>query len=178
MRQFPSILMSPTRALLLMAMLGAPLLSGCVEEGIFAHPSQTRGNKVDPELLSQLVVGTSSRADATALIGSPTARGSFDDNTWIYIGETTKPRIGGTLEVEDQHIVVLSFDGGGILRKIEQRGMEDSSKVAVVERKTPSPGNNASILQQLLGNVGRFSPGSAGSSNQNTTGGVGGANKF
>lgn len=178
MRQFPSILMSPMRALLLTAALGAPMLNGCAEEGVLSHPAQTRGNKVDPELLAQLVIGTSSRADATALIGSPTARASFDDNTWIYIGETTRPRISGTLAIEDQRIVVLTFDTGGILRKVEQRGMEDSAQVAVVDRATPSPGNNASIMQQLLGNVGRFSPGSAVGSNQNTTGGVGGANKF
>ena len=38
-----------------------------------------RGNKVDAEHLKELVPGTSTKADVTALIGSPTARDSFDD---------------------------------------------------------------------------------------------------
>lgn len=147
-------------------------LSACAGPDFMTFPPQTRGNKVDPELLAQLVPGTSTRADVVTLIGSPTAKATFDDNTWIYIGEVTKPIIGGTQEVRDQQVVMLTFDAGGVLRNIEKRGPDDSQNVAVVNRATPSPGNNASILQQLLGNVGRFNPGpTAGTSN--TTGGVG-----
>ncbi len=169
----------PLRALLLAASLAASV-SACAAPDFMSFPPQTRGNKVDPELLAQLVPNTSSRADAVALIGTPTARATFDDNTWIYIGEVTKPVIGGTQKVRDQQVVLLTFDQGGTLRKIENRGPEDAQNVSVVSRATPSPGNNASVLQQLLGNVGRFSPGGAGSpgEKQNSTGGTGGANNF
>lgn len=160
---------------LLLAMAATVPLGGCVSD-LYTFPPQTRGNKVDPELLAQLVPGTSSRADATALIGSPTTHGSFDDNTWIYIGEVTKPVIGGTQSVRDQQVVVLTFDQGGILRNIEKRGPDDSQNVAVVSRTTPSPGNNATILQQLLGNVGRFTPGAG--QKPNNAGGTGSANNF
>ena len=34
--------------------------------------------------------------------------------------------------------------------------------VEIVSRTTPSPGNDVSFLQQLLGNVGRFNPGGPG----------------
>jgi hypothetical protein len=37
--------------------------------------------------------------------------------------------------------------------------MADAVPVAVASRTTPTPGNEASFLQQLLGNVGRFNPG-------------------
>jgi outer membrane protein assembly factor BamE (lipoprotein component of BamABCDE complex) len=152
--------------------------SACAAPDFMTFPPQTRGNKVDPELLSQLVPGTSSRADATALIGSPTARATFDDNTWIYIAEVTKPIIGGTQRIREQQVLVLTFDQGGTLRNIEKRGQEDSQPVDVVSRSTPSPGNNASVLQQLLGNVGRFSPGGSPGQKQNNTGGTGSANNF
>jgi outer membrane protein assembly factor BamE (lipoprotein component of BamABCDE complex) len=155
------------------------MLAGCdVAPGLLSFPPQTRGNKVDPESLAQLVPGTSSRADVVALIGSPTARGTFDDNTWIYIGEVTKPMIAGTETVRDQHVVVLTFDQGGILRGIEQRGRDAGQDVSVVSRSTPSPGNDATILQQLLGNVGRFNPSPGAGQQQNTTGGVGPGNSF
>jgi outer membrane protein assembly factor BamE (lipoprotein component of BamABCDE complex) len=163
--------------LLLLAGLALPA-AACSGPDFMTFPPQTRGNKVDPELLAQLVPGTSSRADATALIGSPTTRATFDDNTWIYIGEVTKPVIGGTQRVRDQQVVVLTFDQGGILRNIDRRGPEDAQSVSVVSRATPSPGNNASVLQQLLGNVGRFNPGGSATQRQNLTGGTGGANSF
>ncbi|KAA5608501.1 outer membrane protein assembly factor BamE [Rhodovastum atsumiense] len=123
-----------------------------------AFPPQVRGNKVDPDLLAQLVPGTSSRADVIALIGSPTAKATFDDNTWLYIGEVTRPVIAATNTVLDQQVVVLTFDGSGVLRTVERKNQDDSVPVAVVSRATPAPGNDASFLQQLIGNVGKFSP--------------------
>jgi outer membrane protein assembly factor BamE (lipoprotein component of BamABCDE complex) len=168
------------RPLHLFLLAGLALNVGaCAAPDFMTFPPQTRGNKVDPELLAQLVPGTSSRADATALIGSPTARATFDDNTWIYINEVTKPVIGGTQRIRDQQVVVLTFDQGGVLRNIEKRGQDDAQNVTVVSRVTPSPGNSASVLQQLLGNVGRFSPGgNTSGQKQNQTGGTGGANNF
>ncbi len=153
-------------------------LAGCSLPAFMTFPPQTRGNKVDPELLGQLTPGTSTRADATSLLGSPTAHASFDDNTWIYIGETTKPVIGGTQSVSDQQVVVLTFDQGGVLRNIEKKTEADAEPVSIVSRTTPSPGNDTSVLQQLLGNVGRFSPGGAAGGQGNLIGGTGGANNY
>jgi len=148
-------------ALLLLAPL---LLGGCSVDtsGFFSYPAQARGNRIDPDQLAQLVPGTSTRNDAAALLGSPTARATFDDNTWIYISELTKPVIGATNSVQDQQTVTLAFDQAGVLRRIDRKGMDDSVPVEVVSRTTPTPGNDVSFLQQLLGNVGRFNPGGPG----------------
>jgi outer membrane protein assembly factor BamE (lipoprotein component of BamABCDE complex) len=154
---------------LLAALLGLAALAGCAMPDFMSFPPQVRGNKVDNELLAQLVPGTSTRADATALIGSPTARATFDDNTWLYIGEVTKPVIAGTNAVLDQQVVVLTFDQQGVLRGIDRRSQGDSVPVSVVSRTTPAPGNDASFLQQLLGNVGKFN--AAGSDSSGRQGG-------
>jgi outer membrane protein assembly factor BamE (lipoprotein component of BamABCDE complex) len=135
-----------------------------------------RGNHVDADALKELVPGTSTRADVTSLIGSPTIKAPFDDNSWIYIGETTKPVIGGTQAVLNQNVVVLNFNPGGVLSSITKKNGADSMQVSVNQNATPSPGSDASILQQLLGNVGKFSPGgslpsSGGSSNRSGTSG-------
>jgi len=73
-------------------------------------PPQVRGNKVDPESLKELVPGTSTKSDVSAVIGSPTAHDTFDDNTWLYISELTQERIGRTLGELNQNVVVLNFD--------------------------------------------------------------------
>lgn len=138
-------------------LLGAVLLlGGC---SIFGAPDVIRGNKVDAYRLQELVPGTSTQADVTALIGSPTARATFDRNTWLYISESTHIRIGQTLGVDDQAVVALSFDDAGVLRGIKKYGQDNALPVTVVARTTPSPGTEASFLQQLFGNVGRFNAG-------------------
>jgi outer membrane protein assembly factor BamE (lipoprotein component of BamABCDE complex) len=144
------------RRLLLVSCL---LLSCC---SWLAPPPQLRGNKVDPDQLKELTPGTSTKADVTAVIGSPTATATFDNNTWLYISETTQTRIARTLGEVDQNVVVLSFDDRGLLKNVSKIGKEDSLPVTVVARTTPSPGTEASFLQQLLGNVGRFNPAGAG----------------
>ncbi len=148
-------------ALLALVLLAAAPLGGCSFDtsGFLSHPVQARGNRVDPDQLAQLVPGTSTRGDANALLGSPTTRAAFDDDTWIYISELTKPVIGATNAVQDQKTVTLVFDRAGVLRRIDKKGMEDGVDVDVVSRTTPTPGNESSFLQQLLGNVGRFNPG-------------------
>ena len=157
----------PFRRLLPLLLL-APL-AGCFLPGFMTYPPQVRGNLVDADSLKELIPGTSTRADATSLLGSPTIKAPFNDNSWIYVGEVTKPVIGGTQEVLNQQVVVLNFDAKGVLTGITRKGAKDSLPVAVVSRTTPSPGSNASILQQLLGNVGRFTPGGpVGSSSTST----------
>ncbi|MBN8874744.1 MAG: outer membrane protein assembly factor BamE [Rhodospirillales bacterium] len=145
-------------------------LGGC---GWLMPPPQVRGNHVDPDQLKELVPGTSTRADVTALIGSPTARATFDDNTWLYITETTQPRIGATLAVLSQKVVVLAFDDRGVLRDIRTVDQDQAEPLQMVSRTTPSPGTEASFLQQLFGNIGRFN--AAGSSAGSTGTNQGGA---
>jgi outer membrane protein assembly factor BamE (lipoprotein component of BamABCDE complex) len=155
---FPSDLFKPARSACLAAVLA--LLAGC---SFFEAKPQVRGNKPDPDAMKELIPGTTTRADATALLGSPTAKATFDDNTWLYITETTRSRIGRTPGVLNQQVVVLTFNGDGVLQNVKRLNQADSLPVHVVARATPSPGNESSILQQLFGNIGRFTPGGLGS---------------
>jgi outer membrane protein assembly factor BamE (lipoprotein component of BamABCDE complex) len=130
---------------------------------------QLRGNRVDPDSIKELTPGISTKADVTAVIGSPTARDTFDDNTWLYISELTQQRIGRTLGEIQQNVVVLNFDDKGVLKSIDKLNQENALPVSVIARTTASPGTEASFMQQLLGNIGRFNPTGAG-----TPGGAGG----
>ena len=164
------------RQVLLSAMIAAPLLLGAMVSGcsLVEAPKQLRGNRVDADQIKELVPGTSTRADATSLLGSPTAKATFDDNTWIYIGEVTRTRVGRAPGILQQDVVVLNFDQGGVLRGVKRLNQEDSRNVAVVSRSTPSPGSEASFMQQLLGNVGKFNAGGLGASS--SPGGSGASN--
>jgi outer membrane protein assembly factor BamE (lipoprotein component of BamABCDE complex) len=149
---------------------GAAVLARCLSMtaclsvtacGWLLPPPQTRGNKVGEEELKELVPGTSTKSDVTALIGSPTQRATFDENTWLYITEVTRPRVGRTLGLLDQDVVVLTFDDRDVLSGVKTVTSADAIPVTVIARTTPSPGTEASFLQQLLGNIGKFNAGGA-----------------
>jgi outer membrane protein assembly factor BamE (lipoprotein component of BamABCDE complex) len=152
-----------------LTLLACLLVGGC---SFFQAQSQLRGNHVDAEQLKELVPGTSTRADVTALVGSPTAKATFDDNTWLYISEVTRPRIARVQGILNQNVTVLSFNDQGVLQDVKQLNKDDAIPVSVVARTTPSPGTEASFLQQLFGNIGRFN---ALGQTQQTTGPSGGA---
>ncbi len=153
-------------------LLTATLLSGC---SFFEQPPHLRGNAVDPDSLKDLVVGTSTRVDVNSLLGSPTAKAVFDDNTWLYISEVTQPRIGRVQGINSQAVIVMNFDQSGVLRGIKKLDQDDGKEVTVVSRATPSPGSDATFLQQLLGNVGKFTPGGGSSAAVNNAGASGNA---
>jgi outer membrane protein assembly factor BamE (lipoprotein component of BamABCDE complex) len=143
---------SVTRA----AALGLVLLvAGC---GWLAPTPVVRGNHPDADALKELTPGTSTKQDVTALIGSPTAHATFDDNTWLYIGEFTQTRIGETPAVISQKVVVATFNDAGVLQHMDVRNKADALPVSVIARTTPSPGTQASFMQQLFGNIGKFVP--------------------
>ena len=125
---------------------------------MFLRPTEVRGNRVDSDELKQLVPGTSTQADVTSLLGSPTARGTFDQNSWYYISELTRPVIAGTQGVLGQSVVVLTFNNQGVLQDVHALNQKDAMNVPITGRTTPSPGTQATFLQQLLGNIGRFTP--------------------
>ncbi len=141
----------------------APLLlslavGGCGVFHIFAPTDTRRGEMIDADQLRQLIPGTSTRADVTSLVGSPTAHATFDDNTWIYIGQITSTRIGRVPGVKAQKVVVMKFDPNGTLRSLKALDKADGNDIAMAAGATPSPGSEATFMQQLLGNVGTFRP--------------------
>jgi outer membrane protein assembly factor BamE (lipoprotein component of BamABCDE complex) len=133
--------------------IGLPL-AGC---SLFEAQSTTRGDPIDVDSLKQLTPGVTTTADASALLGSPTAHETFDDNSWIYISQITRPRVGRLPGVLQQRVVVLNFDGTGVLRSVKVYDKADGRAVNMAPGTTATPGASVSVLQQLFGNVGRFS---------------------
>lgn len=151
--------------LALLATGGCAWMPSVPGAGLFESPRTIRGHQVDEEVLAQVTVGVSSRADVETLLGSPSVTGTFDDGAWYYISGVTRQRPGRTLALEDQRVVAILFDGRGTVREIKRLGQDDAQDVQVVSRVTPSPGNDRTLLQQLFGNLGRLGPGVGGAGN-------------
>jgi outer membrane protein assembly factor BamE (lipoprotein component of BamABCDE complex) len=116
---------------------------------------------VDQAELSQLVPGTSTRADVLALLGTPSATGTFDGEHWYYISAITRALPGRASTIEDQRVVAIRFNEAGQVADIRTLGPEDGRDIAFASRTTPTPGTERTLLQQLFGNLGRLSPSAA-----------------
>jgi outer membrane protein assembly factor BamE (lipoprotein component of BamABCDE complex) len=119
-------------------------------------PTQaTRGNIVEDYRMAEIVPGVSTRTSVLQSLGSPSTEAPFDENVWYYIGQKTEKTGIFDPKVVDKKIVVVAFNNDGIVETIDKVDA-DQIDVPRVRRKTPTSGNEITVLQQLLGNVGRF----------------------
>src|SRR5512147_868008 len=117
-----------------------------------------RGNKPDEDQVVQINPGVDDKNRVAELIGTPSAISTFDDRTWYYISKRTETTAFFDPDVVDQEILAIAFDEGGIVESMRVYGQEDGRTIAYVDRTTPTEGNELTIMQQLLGNLGRFNP--------------------
>lgn len=116
-----------------------------------------RGNMLEDYQVEQIITGIHTRTDVLRLLGSPTTRAPFDEDIWYYIGQETEKR--GILDpkVVEERIVRVAFNEEGIVQRIEEIDRERID-IPVARAKTPTHGNEMTVMQQLLGNLGRFNP--------------------
>ena len=113
------------------------------------------------EELAAITLGVDTRDSVTEAIGSPGTSGVLNDSGYYYV--TSRMRHYGPREpqVVSRELVAISFDQRGVVRDIERYGLEDGRVIALNRRSTSSSVEDKTFLRQLLGNLGRFDPGSA-----------------
>jgi|TARA_R110002072_G_scaffold49863_19_gene135046 outer membrane protein assembly factor BamE (lipoprotein component of BamABCDE complex) len=138
-----------TSGLLLVALLG---LSAC------EYQVNVRGNMLDPDDVAEVLPGVSNRGDVSELLGSPSTVSTFEDQTWYYIGQRTEQLAFLAPETTDRSVLVVKFDDAGLVETTRLYTVEDGKVITPNTRKTPTQGNELTIIQQLIGNLGRFTP--------------------
>ena len=115
-----------------------------------------RGNLPDPDLLQDIEIGHITKNEVVELLGSPSSISPFSGDTWYYISERTKTVAFFEPEILKRKVIVITFDQTGVARELKSYGIEDTRRIQMVERKTPTAGRELTILKQLFGNIGRF----------------------
>lgn len=117
-----------------------------------------RGNKPDEDQVVLINPGVDDKNRVAELIGTPSTISTFDDRTWYYVSKRTETTAFFDPDVVDQEILAISFDEQGIVDNMRVYGPENGRTIAYVDRTTPTEGNELTLMQQLLGNLGRFNP--------------------
>jgi outer membrane protein assembly factor BamE (lipoprotein component of BamABCDE complex) len=143
--------MRRTVPLVLAGVIALPLLSAC--ETIVDQ----RGFAATPGSVEKLEVNSQSREDVIRLIGSPSAVATFNPNTWYYISQKQETWAFLKPTMLEQNVLQLSFNESGRLTAIKKYDLADGKDIEMVSRITPTAGKELTVLEQILGNVGRFS---------------------
>jgi len=103
-----------------------------------------------------IVAGTDTRETVLAKLGSPSTTSTFErDKVWYYMSQVTEKYTYNLAQITQRSITEISFNDAGQVAEVRTLGLEDGQKIAMESRETPTRGRQLTILEQLLGNVGR-----------------------
>jgi outer membrane protein assembly factor BamE (lipoprotein component of BamABCDE complex) len=114
------------------------------------------GHRLDADLVAQIRPGVTSRDEVARLLGSPSSVGAFDGQSWYYVSQKTERRSFYQASVAAQDVVRIDFDEGGTVKDVIRRGLETARAVDPSAERTRTLGNELTLVQQFLGNIGRF----------------------
>lgn len=145
--------MRKTRTLMLLAAaaLTLALAAGCESR------QNLRGSLPPPEQVALVTPGVHGREDVRTLLGAPSVISTFDENIWYYIGKRTSQWAFFDRNIIEQQVVIVRFAPEGPVQQISRLDKSAGRDVEIVERETPSAGRKLGLLEQLFGNIGRFS---------------------
>ena len=117
----------------------ALVLSGC------ASRLDTRGNLLDPEKVLEIQPGELTREEVVEILGSPSS-----------IAQRTETFAFFAPKVTERQVLVVKFAKDGKVTAVETVGLDRGQEIDPVERKTPTHGNKITVIEQIVGNLGRF----------------------
>ena len=116
----------------------------------------THGHVLRTATIEDIRPGVATKQDVQTALGTPTSTAAFDNNVWYYISQVRVRQAFFKPDTAQQQVLVLHFDDASVVDRIGVLAEEDSKEVTLVARETPTAGHELTLLEQLLGNVGRF----------------------
>lgn len=131
------------------------LLSAC------ATNIDHHGYLAKPGSFSQLREGMP-KSEVVGILGSPstTASVNMQGDSYYYISSTTEQTAFLRPSEVDRQVIAVRFDANDQVQTFAQYGLEDGRVIDINSRQTPTRGREFSLIQQMLGNVGK--PGAGG----------------
>ncbi|NDF12198.1 MAG: outer membrane protein assembly factor BamE [Proteobacteria bacterium] len=140
----------------------AVLVSACIKT------EEDRGYVTRFSKFDQVQTGTTTKEQVKELLGTPSTESSFGDNCWYYISTKTETVALGSPDVVDQTVWAIHFNPEGVVSSVNKYTAADAREIAIAKDRTATEGDNFNIIQQFLGNIGRFN------SDEDAAGGSGG----
>jgi outer membrane protein assembly factor BamE (lipoprotein component of BamABCDE complex) len=118
----------------------------------------THGHQIEERRVAAIRPGVTSRDEVARLLGTPSSIATFDDQNWYYISQRHERANFFQQDMIGQDVVKVTFDDRGLVESVDQRGMETAMAIDPDPDQTRTLGNELSIIEQFIGNIGRFNP--------------------
>jgi outer membrane protein assembly factor BamE (lipoprotein component of BamABCDE complex) len=139
---------------------------------------EQRGDLPTRDQIAKIHPGKTTRDQVIDILGSPSSVGVFDPNTWYYISKRTSQTSFFLPRTTDQQVYIVDFNKDGVVAAVDHKGLKDAENIAPAPGATPAPGRELTFLEQVIGNLGRFSGSNStgGASSGAESGGTSGPN--
>lgn len=124
-------------------------LSACGER-LSSH-----GHIIDEHELKDVEINKTTKADILLTLGKPSFEGAFESGKIYYVSQTMVQPAGGQKTTTDRELFVFTFDENNILQVIEVKDETTGISIAKLDAKTPTPGNNFGVIEQIFANIRR-----------------------
>jgi outer membrane protein assembly factor BamE (lipoprotein component of BamABCDE complex) len=103
-------------------------------------------------------VGTDTKSTVRGKLGSPSTTSTFDPNIWFYMNQVKERVAFRKPRVVARNVTAITFNKETEqVESVNNYTLKDGKVIAYNGRETPTRGRELTILEQLLGNVGRGS---------------------
>jgi outer membrane protein assembly factor BamE (lipoprotein component of BamABCDE complex) len=100
--------------------------------------------------------GTDTKSTVRTKLGSPSATSTFDPNVWFYMNQIKQRVAFRRPVVTYRDVTAITFNKETeMVEKVDTFGLKDGKVIAYNGRETPTRGREMTILEQLIGTVGR-----------------------
>jgi len=129
---------------------------------------EQRGNPPTSAEIAEIHPGKTTKDQVVKILGSPSSVGVFDANAWYYISKRTSQSAFFLPNTTDQQVYVVDFTKDGVVAAVDHKSLKDAENITPAPGATPAPGRELTFLEQIIGNLGRFT-GSGGGAAGNST---------
>lgn len=103
-----------------------------------------------------VAVGTDTKSTVRAKLGSPSVQSTFDPNVWFYVNQIKERVAFRKPQVTARNVTAITFNKDTeTVETVNVYTLKDGKVIAFNDRETPTRGREMTVLEQLLGSVGR-----------------------
>ena len=103
-----------------------------------------------------LLINSSNKNDIIKILGQPSSKSKFDNDTWIYIERKqtqSKLKNLGRMKIYKNDVLVLDIDKYGILKNKEFYNLQDMNNLNIVRSKTQAGYNRNSFIYNFMSSM-------------------------
>ena len=128
------------------------IVSNCTLKQVVKHHGVPNLEKKQKTLL----VNSSNKNDIIKILGQPSSKSKFDNDTWIYIERKqtqSKLKNLGRMKIYKNDVLVLDLDKYGILKNKEFYNLKDMNNLNITESKTQAGYNRKSFIYNFMSSM-------------------------